>query len=140
MISGRTVKPTPRATDTASSPAPLTLLELPQLIAKRIGHFLAGRETMANRTRACIFYVIMTVEHRVSHRAWHTFRSISSVKLNMAEHNEPCCVGTVKEGELQGVSKQIGDLETYVVGPSTAGTPAVLLLPDAFGFGIPNNK
>ncbi len=58
----------------------------------------------------------------------------------MAEHNEPCCVGTVKEGELQGVSKQIGDLETYVVGPSTAGTPAVLLLPDAFGFGIPNNK
>ncbi|KAL0025558.1 hypothetical protein WJX77_012701 [Trebouxia sp. C0004] len=51
----------------------------------------------------------------------------------MAEHNEPCCVGTVKVGELQGVSKQIGALETYVVGPSTAGTPAVLLLPDVFG-------
>ena len=105
---------------------------------------------MANHTRACVFYVIMTVDIGVSQLVKFFFfffepgirsaQETSSVRLKKAEHNEPCCVGTVKEGELQGVSKQIGDLETYVVGPSTAGTPAVLLLPDTFGFGIPNNK
>ena len=58
----------------------------------------------------------------------------------MTEHNEPCCVGTVKQGDLQGTMKQLGDLETYVTGPSSAGSPAVLLAPDAFGFGIPNNQ
>ncbi|KAL0050588.1 hypothetical protein WJX82_002800 [Trebouxia sp. C0006] len=63
--------------------------------------------------------------------------SVTEHETGMICSWRPC---RVKEGELQGVSKQIGDLETYVVGPSTAGTPAVLLLPDAFGFGIPNNK
>lgn len=58
----------------------------------------------------------------------------------MAPVDEPCCLGTVKQGELKGRTAELGPLTTYVTGTEKADGGAVLLIPDIYGFGIPNTR
>ena len=58
----------------------------------------------------------------------------------MAPVDEPCCLGTVRQGELKGRTAELGPLSTYVTGTEKADGGAVLLIPDIYGFGIPNTR
>ena len=58
----------------------------------------------------------------------------------MAPTDKPCCLGTVKTGELKGKNVTLGPLTTYVTGADQPGAPAVLIVPDIYGFGIPNTR
>ena len=58
----------------------------------------------------------------------------------MAPTDKPCCIGTVKQGELKGKNVELGPLTTYVTGTEHAGGAAILIIPDIFGFSIPNTR
>lgn len=58
----------------------------------------------------------------------------------MAPNDKPCCLGTVKEGELKGKNVTLGPLTTYVTGNTEPGASVVLAVPDIYGFGIPNTR
>ena len=53
---------------------------------------------------------------------------------------EPCCLGVVREGQLRGKIVELGLLTTYITGSEQPGGSAVLLIPDVFGFSIPNTR
>lgn len=52
----------------------------------------------------------------------------------------PCCLGTVHQGELKGKNVELGPLTTYLTGDSNPGGRAVLIVPDVYGFSIPNTR
>ncbi len=58
----------------------------------------------------------------------------------MAPVDKPCCLGTVKQGELKGKNVELGPLTTYIIGSEKEGGSAVLCIPDIFGFSIPNTR
>ena len=80
----------------------------------------------------------------VSVVAAHTARSRDSRipvnQIDMAPIDKPCCIGTVKEGNLHGQFVELGPLTTYVTGTENAAGAAVLIIPDIFGFSIPNTR
>lgn len=58
----------------------------------------------------------------------------------MALADKPCCVDTVKEGQLKGRMVELGPMKTYITGVEKPGAAAVLLIPDIYGFSIPNTR
>ncbi|KAL0039957.1 hypothetical protein WJX79_000033 [Trebouxia sp. C0005] len=64
----------------------------------------------------------------------------SFLSAAMAPIDKPCCIGTVKQGELKGKNVELGPLTTYVTGTENAGGAAVLIITDIYGFSIPNTR
>ena len=58
----------------------------------------------------------------------------------MAPLDGPCCIGTVHEGDLKGKQIELGPLTTYISGSDSPGKDAVLIIPDVYGFNIPNTR
>ena len=58
----------------------------------------------------------------------------------MAPVDAPCCLGAVHEGKLKGKQVELGPVTTYISGDDKAGGRAVLIIPDVYGFSIPNTR
>ena len=63
----------------------------------------------------------------------------ASAMLSMV-HDGPCCLGSVKQRGLKGKIVQLGPLNTYVTGDGKPAGAAVLIVPDIYGFSIPNTR
>lgn len=60
--------------------------------------------------------------------------------MSRGGNDTPCCLGTVHQGELKGKNVELGPLTTYLCGGETPGGRAVLIVPDVYGFSIPNTR
>ncbi|KAL3151298.1 hypothetical protein ABBQ38_013136 [Trebouxia sp. C0009 RCD-2024] len=60
--------------------------------------------------------------------------------MSRGQVDAPCCLGTVHQGELKGKQLELGPLTTYVTGDESPGGRAVLIIPDVYGFNIPNTR
>lgn len=69
-----------------------------------------------------------------------TIHRLYSAVMSREQVGAPCCLGTVHRGELQGKQLELGPLTTYVTGDESPGGRAVLIIPDVYGFNIPNTR
>lgn len=60
--------------------------------------------------------------------------------MSHEQAHAPCCLGTVHQGELKGKQIELGPLTTYLTGDVSRGGRAVLIIPDVYGFSIPNTR